>query len=155
MKQDDTQAPRPHRTPVPRGVRRTIQGQSWGLMREALSDYYGLSHEYADILILLYERPGQGLTWSELGKLISSHQPPTRGALQERVHILRQTMEAEALDSWDIAPAGGKIAGCRYTLTDIGREEVEEAMRCCADALGDFAEKMAADRMARQFAEAA
>jgi len=108
---------------------RWIHGISKELLRAAFCEYFGVSVEHADILILLYERPNERITTRKMKALLNSHRPPTRQAVYERVRVLREIMEPESLDS------GGQLDDIGYTLTDIGTEECRLALRSMASVL--------------------
>jgi hypothetical protein len=108
---------------------RIIHGISRELLRAAFCDYFGVAEEHADILVLLYERPGEPIPTKDLAKLLNSHRPPTRGAIHERIRFLREGMEAESLDS------GSHLDDRGYSLTEIGLGECAKALRVMAEAL--------------------
>jgi hypothetical protein len=102
---------------------RWIHGISRDLLRAAFGDYFGVAGEHADILMLLYERPGERITTRKMQVLLNSHRPPKRGTIHERVRVLREIMEPESLDSCGQLDDGG------YQLTEIGLEECRKALR--------------------------
>lgn len=108
---------------------RWIHGISQAMLRATFSDYFGVATEHADILILLYERPGESITTRKLQVLLNSHRPPKRGTIHERVRVLREILEAESLDS------GGQLNDEGYQLTEIGLEECRKALRQMAEVL--------------------
>ncbi|RAK51603.1 hypothetical protein [Phenylobacterium soli] len=108
---------------------RIIHGISRELLRAAFCDYFGVADEHADILVLLYERPGTMILTRDLAKLLNSHRPPTKGAIQERIRFLREIMEAESLDTGEDDESSG------YALSDIGVNECVKALREMAEAL--------------------
>ncbi len=108
---------------------RWIHGISRELLRAAFSDYFGVAQEHADILILLYERPGEQITTRKMQVLLNSHRPPKRGTIHERVRVLREIMEPESLDS------GGQLDDTGYSLTEIGTDECRNALRQMAEVL--------------------
>lgn len=102
------------------GVRRDI-------LRAAFGDWFGLEGASADVLIALFDRQGNPLSWQALATAADSHRPPTRGALHQRICILRKAMECEAVDCDEV---GG------YSLTEVGVAE-------CRKALQDMAMRLA------------
>lgn len=108
---------------------RWIHGISKDMLRAAFSDYFGVATEHADILILLYERPGEQITTRKMQVLLNSHRPPKRGTIHERVRVLREILEAESLDS------GGQLNDEGYQLTEIGLNECRQALRQMAEVL--------------------
>ena len=108
---------------------RWIHGISRDLLRAAFSEYFGIATEHADILILLYERPGERITTRKMQALLNSHRPPKRQVVYERVRVLREIMETESLDS------GGQLDDLGYALTHIGLEECRKALRQMAEVL--------------------
>lgn len=108
---------------------RWIHGISRELLRAAFGDYFGVATEHADILVLLYERPGERVTTRKLGILLNSHRPPKHGAIHERIRFLREVMEAESLDS------GGQLNPEGYQLTEVGLDECRRALRLMAEAM--------------------
>lgn len=108
---------------------RIIHGISRELLRAAFCDYFGVAEEHADILVLLYERPGDPLPTRDLSRLLNSHRPPARGAIHERIRFLREIMEAESLDS------GGQLDDRGYYLTEVGVGECRKALQEMAEAL--------------------
>jgi hypothetical protein len=110
-------------------VTRWIHGISRDLLRAAFSDYFGVSEEHVDILIVLYGRPGEWVPTKKLQVLLDSHRPPRRGAVHERVRVLREIMESESLIS------GGQLDDIGYTLTEVGFSECAKALRAMAEVL--------------------
>lgn len=110
-------------------VARLIHGISRDLLRAAFCDYFGVRGEHADILVVLYERPGVAIPTRELAMQLNSHRPPTRGALHERIRFLREILDAESLDS------GGYLDNSGYQLTEIGLAECGRALLVMAEAL--------------------
>lgn len=108
---------------------RWIHGISFEMLRAAFCEYFGVSGEHADVLIVLFERAPDRVGVRELQTLLSSHRPPRRSFIYERVRVLREIMEAEALDS------GGQLDAAGYALTEIGVEECRKALKAAADAL--------------------
>lgn len=105
---------------------RWIHGISKELLRAAFCEYFGVSVEHADILILLYERPNESVTTRKMQALLNSHRPPKRQVVYERVRVLREIMEPESLDS------GGQLDDTGYALTEIGVEECRQALKAMA-----------------------
>lgn len=108
---------------------RWIHGISKDLLRAAFKDYFGVATEHADILILLYERPGESISTRKMQVLLNSHRPPKRSVVYERVRVLREIMEVESLDS------GGQLDDLGYSLTAVGLEECRKALRQMAEVL--------------------
>lgn len=108
---------------------RWIHGISRELLRAAFSDYFGVSTEHSDILILLYERPCERITTRKMQALLNSHRPPKRGTVHERVRVLREIMEPESLDS------GGQLNDEGYQLSEIGLDECRKALRQMAEVM--------------------
>lgn len=108
---------------------RWIHGISRDLLRAAFCDYFGVSEEHADILCVLYGRPGEWVPTKKMQALLNSHRPPNRQALYERVRVLREIMESESLNS------GGQLDDTGYALTDVGFEECQKALRAMAAVL--------------------
>lgn len=106
-----------------------VHGISRELVRAAFCDYFGIREEHADILVLLYERPGDPIPTKDLARLLNSHRPPTRGAVHERIRFLREILDAESLDS------GSHLDDRGYQLTEIGISECLTALRVMAEAL--------------------
>jgi hypothetical protein len=108
---------------------RWIHGISRELLRAAFSEYFGVSDEHADIIVVLYGRPGEWTTTRRMQVLLNSHRPPRRGTVHERIRVLREIMEPESLVS------GGQLDDLGYTLTEVGFEECRKALRAMADVL--------------------
>lgn len=108
---------------------RWVHGISKELLRAAFSDYFGVAHEHADILILLWERPSERVTTRKMQVLLNSHRPPKRSVIYERIRVLREIMEAESLDS------GGQLDDAGYSLTEVGVDECRKALRSMAEVL--------------------
>lgn len=108
---------------------RLIHGISRELLRAAFCDYFGVRDEHADILVLLYDRPGEPIPVKELARLLNSHRPPTRGAIHERVRFIREILEPESLDS------GGFLDDRGYYLTELGVAECVKALKVMAEVL--------------------
>jgi hypothetical protein len=106
-----------------------VHGVSKGILREAFREYFGLSEEHVDILVVLYRRPNEWVKIKALQVLLNSHRPPKRQAIYERVRVLRDVMEAESLLS------GGQLDDQGYALSEVGYRECEAALRVIADAL--------------------
>jgi len=110
-------------------VTRWIHGISKEMLRAAFCEYFGVSVEHSDILILLYERPDERVTTRKMQALLNSHRPPNRQAVYERVRVLREIMGTESLDS------GGQLDDTGYALTEAGFDECRQALRVMATAL--------------------
>lgn len=108
---------------------RWIHGISRELLRAAFKEYFGVAIEHCDILIILFERPGEWVTTRKMQALVNSHRPPKRGVIHERIRVLREILEAESLDS------GGQLDDTGYQLTEVGFEECRKALRRMADVL--------------------
>lgn len=110
-------------------LRQLIDGVSRNLLRAAFCEHFGFPEEIADILVILYGRPGEPIPTRDLGRLLNSHRPPTRGALVERVQSIRALMpeclNRAWLDDHYLTPAGIRKCG--------------EALRTASKALGDCA----------------
>jgi hypothetical protein len=102
-----------------------LSGIRRDLVRAAFCDYFAIGEARADLLIALYERAGEAARWDVLRHEADSHRPPTRGALQESIRLLRACMKTESIDLQD----GG------YCLTDVGLAECQEALIETATAL--------------------
>lgn len=103
-------------------------GVSRDMLRTTFRDWFGIGDAQADILVTLYDRGGKSLTSRELAVAVNSHRPLSTGALHERISVLRQAMESEAVD----------FDECRgYCLTDTGLTECTHALRQMAIALMD------------------
>jgi hypothetical protein len=110
-------------------VTRWIHGISRELLRAAFSEYFGVSEEHADIVVVLWGRPGEWTTTRRLQVLLNSHRPPKRGTIHERVRVLREIMEPESLIS------GGQLDDLGYQLSEVGFEECKNALRAMAEVL--------------------
>ena len=108
---------------------RWIHGISRELLRAAFCEYFGVSEEHADIVVLLFERPGESVTTRKMQVLLNSHRPPKRSVIYERVRVLREIMEPESLDS------GGQLDDTGYALTEIGLSECRKALRTMAEVM--------------------
>lgn len=100
-------------------------GLTRDMARISFRDYLGVGDEVADVLVLLYEAGGEPVQARALCMAINSHRPLKIGALYERISVLREAMDTEAVDSAN---------GC-YWLSEIGMEECRRAMRDTASAL--------------------
>lgn len=101
------------------GARRFVGGISRDALRTAFRDWFGLQENQADLLVVLFEQRGRPLPSMKISRCIQSHRPLTVAAIHERVRVIRQTMEAESIDSDE--------AG--YRLTEIGMGECRLALR--------------------------
>lgn len=108
---------------------RWIHGISKELLRATFRDYFGVSDEHADIVVILYGRPGEWVTTRKMQALLNSHRPPKRSAVHERIRVLREIMEPESLIS------GGQLSDLGYTLTEVGFSECQKALHAMADVL--------------------
>lgn len=108
---------------------RWIHGISKELLRAAFCEYFGVSEEHADIVIVLYGRPGEFVPTKKLQVLLDSHRPPKAGTVHERVRVLREIMEPESLIS------GGQLDSLGYSLTEVGFNECAKALRAMAEVL--------------------
>lgn len=108
---------------------RWIHGISRELLRAAFGEYFGVAVEHADILIILFERPGEPVTTRKMQALINSHRPPKRSVVYERIRVLREILEAESLDS------GGQLDDTGYWLTEVGYDECRKALRQMAEVM--------------------
>ena len=108
---------------------RWIHGIRPELLRAAFCEYFGLSEEHAEILVVLYGRPGEWVKTKKLQVLLNSHRPPKRQAVYERVRVIREIMEPESLIS------GGQLEDLGYTLTEVGFAECAKALRVMAETL--------------------
>lgn len=110
-------------------TRRWVQSVSRDILRAAFREYFGVSEEHVDILIVLYARPGEWVKVKRLQVLLDSHRPPKRQAVYERIRVLREVMDSESLVS------GGQLDDLGYALSEIGFEECRMALRAMAEAL--------------------
>lgn len=108
---------------------RWFHGISRDLLKAAFSEYFGLAHEYIDIVVILYERPYESMPIKKLRYLLNSHRPPTAGVIHERIRVLREVMEAESIDS------GGRLNPEGYRLSEVGYDECKVALKHMADVL--------------------
>jgi len=108
---------------------RWIHGISRELLRAAFSEYFGVSEEHADIVVVLWGRPGEWTSTKRLQVLLDSHRPPRRGTLHERIRVLREIMEPESLIS------GGQLDDLGYQLSEVGFAECQKALRSMAEVL--------------------
>jgi hypothetical protein len=108
---------------------RWVHGVSRDILRAAFREYFGVSEEHIDILVVLYGRPGEWTQLRRLQVLLDSHRPPKRQAVYERVRVLREAMESESLLS------GGQLDDQGYALSEVGFSECAKALRALVDAL--------------------
>lgn len=81
--------------------------------------------------MILFDRAGEPISARDLCKQVSTHRPLNTQALYERIRVLREAMDTEALDS----DQGS------YFLTDVGMAE-------CHRALAEMAKAMTGERQA-------
>lgn len=108
---------------------RWVHGISREVLRATFGEYFGVSSEHADVLVVLYGRPGEWVKTRQLQVLLDNHRPPTRQAVYERIRVLREAMEPESLSS------GGQLETTGYALTSVGYQECDKALRAMAEAL--------------------
>lgn len=108
---------------------RWVHGISRDILRGAFREYFGVSDEHADVLVVLYGRPGEWVKVKRLQVLLDSHRPPNRSTVYERVRVLREAMEPESLTS------GGQLDDLGYALSSVGFRECHLAVRALAEAL--------------------
>lgn len=108
---------------------RWVHGVSRDILRAAFREYFGVSEEHIDILVVLYGRPGEWTQLKRLQVLLDSHRPPKRQAVYERVRVLREAMEPESLLS------GGQLSDEGYALSEVGFAECAKALRALVEAL--------------------
>lgn len=111
-----------------------VHGISRNLLRAAFCDYFGVREEHADILVVLYERPGEPIPTKELAILLNSHRPPARGAIQERIRFIREIMELESLDNGSPQDNRWQLSS-GYFLTEQGIAECVKALKVMAEAM--------------------
>jgi hypothetical protein len=110
-------------------VARWIHGISHHLLRAAFCEYFGVGGEHADVLCVLYGRPGEYVPMRKMRTLLNAHRPPNRQAVYERVRVLREIMEPESLIS------GGQLDDLGYALSEIGFDECQKALSAMAEVL--------------------
>lgn len=108
---------------------RWVHGISKGVLTAAFGEYFGVSEEHIDILVVLYARPGEWTQLQRLQILIDSHRPPKRQAVYERIRVLREAMEPESLLS------GGQLDDQGYALSEVGYAECAKALRALVEVL--------------------
>lgn len=108
---------------------RWIHGISRELLCAAFRDYFGVSDDHAEIIVVLYGRPGEWTPIKRLQVLIDSHRPPKRGAVYERIRVLREAMAPESLLS------GGQLDDQGYALSEVGFAECARALKALAEVL--------------------
>lgn len=108
---------------------RWVHGVSRDILRGAFREYFGVSDDHADVLVVLYSRPGEWVKAKRLSVLLDSHRPPKRQAVYERIRVLREAMEPESLTS------GGQLDDLGYALSAVGYRECNVALRVLAEAL--------------------
>lgn len=118
---------------------RWVHGLSKDILRAAFREYFGVSDEHVDILIVLYARPGEWTPLKRLQVLLDSHRPPKRQAVYERIRVLREAMDPESLLS------GGQMDELAegYALSEVGYAECAKALRALIDALHRAGPKVA------------
>lgn len=110
---------------------RVINGCPASLHRVAFEGYLGLGPGCSEVLVVLFERAGEPISARDLCRVVSTHRPLNTQALYERIRVLREAMDTEALDS---------DRGF-YFLTEVGMAE-------CHRALAEMAKAMTGDRQA-------
>jgi hypothetical protein len=95
-------------------------------MRTAFRDFLGVEESIADVLVTLYDLAGAPVQPKALSLMINSHRPISRGAIHERIRVLRQAMESESVDFEE---------ACGYSLTEVGMRECDQALACMSDVL--------------------
>lgn len=110
---------------------RFINGCPVSLHRVAFEGYLGLGPGSSEVLVVLFDRAGEPISARDLCKQVSTHRPLNTQALYERIRVLREAMDTEALDS---------DQGC-YFLTEVGMAE-------CHRALAEMAKAMVGERQA-------
>lgn len=110
---------------------RWVHGISDGLLREVFKEYFGVGDEHADVLIVLFGRPGEWTPMKRLQILLDSHRPPKRQAVYERISVLRDAMEPESLLS------GGQLDEYAqgFALSETGFAECTKAIHAIVRAL--------------------
>jgi hypothetical protein len=108
---------------------RWVHGIHRDILRAAFREYFGVSEEHVDILVVLYGRPGEWTPLKRLQVLLDSHRPPKRQAIYERVRVLREAMEPESLLS------GGQLSDEGYGLSEVGYAECAKALRALVEVL--------------------
>lgn len=89
------------------------------LVQAAFCDWFGVGDEYSRVIMALYQAGGKPMDWRDIARFVSAHQPMTRGALHEAIHVLRETFESEAIDRDDSG----------YWLSEVGFAECRRAFR--------------------------
>lgn len=79
----------------------------------------------SEVLVILFDRGGDPITARDLCRTVSTHRPLNTQALYERIRVLREAMDTEALDS----DQGS------YFLTDVGMAECHRALAEMAKAM--------------------
>lgn len=108
---------------------RWVHGVSRDVLRAAFREYFGVSAEHIEILVVLYSRPGEWTPLKRLQVLLDSHRPPKRQAVYERVRVLREAMEPESLLS------GGQLSDEGYALSEVGFAECAQALKALVEVL--------------------
>lgn len=108
---------------------RWVAGLSKDVLNATFREYFGISTEHADVLVILYTRPGEWVKTRQLQVLLDNHRPPKAQAVYERIRVLRTIMDPESLSS------GGQLAETGYALTSVGYRECDKALRAMAEAM--------------------
>jgi predicted DNA-binding transcriptional regulator AlpA len=117
---------------------RWVHGISRSVLRAAFCEYFGVGDEYADVLIVLYGRPGEWTHMRQLQLLLNTHRPPTRQAVYERIRVLREIMEPESLLTGGISEAlskGNAYVNEGYALSEVGFAECAKALKALVESL--------------------
>lgn len=89
--------------------------------------------------MVLFDRAGEPISARDLCRQVSTHRPLQTQALYERIRVLREAMDTEALDS---------DKGC-YFLTDVGMAECHRALAEMAKAMTGGTQAFAQPRRPR------
>lgn len=89
--------------------------------------------------MILFDRAGTPISARDLCKTVSTHRPLNTQALYERIRVLREAMDTEALDS----DRGS------YFLTDVGMAECHRALAEMAKAMTGGAQAVSQPRRPR------
>jgi len=104
---------------------RIINGCPASLHKVAFEGYLGLGPGSSEVLVILFDRAGTPISARDLCRVVSTHRPINTQALYERIRVLREAMDTEALDS----DRGS------YFLTDVGMAECHRALAEMAKAM--------------------
>ncbi len=118
---------------------RFINGCPINLHRAAFEGYLGLGPGSSEVLVILFDKAGDPISARDLCKAVSTHRPINTQALYERIRVLREAMDTEALDS----EKGS------YFLTDVGMAECHRALAEMAKAMTGGAEPVYQPRRPR------